>query len=156
MVGAFGDDSGARPDVWICPLWRLDHEDPNDNCSTFAYKWATGTISGEISGLREDDEAMVTLTPVNSNEDYEDDLADDMEDHRGCRAALPSTPSRVSRTAGTWSRSKPTPGSWEEDESGVLSVMHDEDNDDEDYTGDSAGDDLSATDLRGVIRGRIA
>ena len=38
MVGAFGDGSGARPDVWICPLWRLDEEDPNDNCSTFAYK----------------------------------------------------------------------------------------------------------------------
>ena len=24
MVGAFGDGSGARADVWICPLWRLD------------------------------------------------------------------------------------------------------------------------------------
>ena len=49
------------------------------------------------------------------------------------------------------------PGSWEEDEATGIEVMHDEDNDEEDYTGDvSAGNDLSATDLRGVIRGRIA
>ena len=47
-------------------------------------------------------------------------------------------------------------GSWPEDESGTLSVMHDEDNDDEDYTGDSDSHALDATDLRGVIRGRIA
>ena len=47
IVGAFGEgDSGARADVWLCPLWRQDNEDPNDNCSTFAYKWTTGTISG--------------------------------------------------------------------------------------------------------------
>ena len=80
IVGAFGEGaSGARPDVWICPLWRMDNEDPNDNCSTFAYKWADGTISGMISGLRKDDEATLTLTPVNSNDDYSGDLEDDVE-----------------------------------------------------------------------------
>ena len=47
-------------------------------------------------------------------------------------------------------------GSWGEDESGTLSVMHAEDNANEDYTGETAGETLSATDLRGVIRGRIA
>ena len=70
IVGAFGDGSGARPDVWICPLWRLANEDPNDNCSTFAYKWADGTISGSIGGLRKGDKASVLLDPVNSNDDY--------------------------------------------------------------------------------------
>ena len=29
MVGAFGDGSGARPDVWICPLQRQEDDDPN-------------------------------------------------------------------------------------------------------------------------------
>ena len=80
IVGAFGEGaSGARPDVWICPLWRLDNEDPNKNCSTFAYKWADGTISGSISGLRKGDKATVNLVPVRSNDDYSDDLEDDVD-----------------------------------------------------------------------------
>ena len=155
MVGAFGDGSGARADVWLCPLWRLDNEDPNDNCSTFAYKWATATISGSISGLRTGDKATVTLTPVNSNDEYEDDLADDDEITAGTGGAA-----RYSFTGVADGRYMVTleanEGSWQKDETGVLSVMHDEDNDEEDYTGDSASGNLSATDLRGVIRGRIA
>ena len=66
------------PDVWICPLWRLDNKEPEDNCSTFAYKWADGTISVSISGLRKGDKATVTLTPVKSNDEYSDDLEDDV------------------------------------------------------------------------------
>ena len=155
IKGAFGDMSGARPDVWLCPLQRQTDDDPNAVCSTYAYKWDTGTISGSITGLRKGDEATVTLTPVNSNDDYADDL--EMEDEV---------------TAGTGGAAKyefddvadgrymvtlaAKPGSWGEDESGTLSVMHDEESDDEDYTGDSDSHTLSATDLRGVIRGRIA
>ena len=156
IVGAFGEgDSGARADVWLCPLWRLDHENPNDNCSTFAYKWATGTISGTITNLREDDDATISLTPVNSNDDYEDDLADDMEVTAGANGVAEYSFMGVAdgRYMVTLEANE---GSWTEKESDVLSVMHDEDNDEEDYTGDSATADLSATDLRGVIRGRIA
>ncbi len=155
MVGAFGDGSGARPDVWICPLWRLDHEDPNDNCSTFAYKWTTGTISGSITGLRTGDKATVTLTPVNSNDDYADDLEDEAKITAGTGGAAMYSFTDVAdgRYRATLAAN---PGSWDEDETKVLSVMHDEDNDEEDYTGDSAGEGLDATDLRGVIRGRIA
>ena len=154
MVGAFGDGSGARADVWICPLWRLDNEDPNDNCSTFAYKWNTGTIAGKITGLRKGDKATVTLTPVNSNEDYEDDLADDDEitagDDGGEYSFTGVADGRYMVTL------EAKEGSWGKKESKTLMVVHDEDNDDEDYTGDTAGENLSATDLRGVIRGRIA
>ncbi|MCY4399160.1 MAG: carboxypeptidase-like regulatory domain-containing protein [Gemmatimonadetes bacterium] len=154
IVGAYGDGSGARPDVWLCPLARQEDDDPNEVCSTFAYKWATGTVSGSISGLREDDEAMVTLTAVNSNEDYEDDLADDIEveyDEGGTTYSFTGVADgRYMVTLAA------NPGSWEEDEATGVSIMHDEDNDDTDYTGDvDSGNGLSATDLRGTIRGVI-
>ena len=46
-------------------------------------------------------------------------------------------------------------GSWEEDDVSGIEVMHDEENDDADYTGAvSSGNDLSATDLRETIKGR--
>ena len=154
IVGAFGDMSGARPDVWLCPLQRQEDDDPNEVCSTYAYKWATGTISGSISGLRKGDKAEVTLTPVNSNDDYEDDLEDDDKITAGTGGAA-----KYSFTGVADGRYMVTlaanPGSWQEDDAKGLSVMHDE-SDDDDYTGDSDTGDLSATDLRGVIRGRIA
>ena len=155
IVGAFGDMSGARPDVWLCPLQRQEDDDPNKVCSTYAYKWATGTISGSISGLRKGDKAMVTLTPVNSNDDYADDLADDDEITAGNGGAAKYSFDGVAdgRYMVTLAANA---GSWGEDETGVLSVMHDEENEDDDYAGDSASGNLSATDLRGVIRGRIA
>ena len=156
IVGAFGDMSGARPDVWLCPLQRQEDDDPNMVCSTFAYKWATATVSGAIEGLREDDEAMVTLIPVNSNEDYEDDLADDMEITAGEDGEAEYSFTGVADGRYTVML-EANDGSWEEDEAKGIEVMHDEENDDEDYTGQvSSGNDLSATDLRGVIRGRIA
>ena len=155
IVGAFGDMSGARPDVWLCPLQRQQSDDPNEVCSTYAYKWATGTISGSISGLRKGDKATVTLTPVNSNDDYADDLADDDDITAGTGGAA-----KYSFTGVADGRYMVTleanAGSWGEDETGVLSVMHDEENEEDDYSGDSATGNLSATDLRGVIRGRIA
>ena len=157
IVGAFGEgDSGARPDVWLCPLARQQDDDPNAVCSTYAYKWATATVSGSIGGLREDDEAMVSLIPVNSNEDYEDDLADDIEVTAGVGGAATYSFTGVADGRYTVMLAA-NPGSWEEDDATGIEVEHDEDNDAEDYTGDaSSGNNLSATDLRGVIRGRIA
>ena len=154
IVGAYGDGSGARPDVWICPLQRQEDDDPNEVCSTFAYKWATGTVSGSISGLREDDEATVTLTAVNSNDDYADDLADDIEvTGDGGSTSYSFTGVADGRYMVTL---EANPGSWEEHEATGVSIMHDEDNDDDDYTGDvDSGNGLSATDLRGTIRGVV-
>jgi hypothetical protein len=150
IKGAFGDGSGARPDVWLCPLQRQE-----DKCSTYAYKWATGTISGTVSNVRKGDKVTVTLTPVNSNDDY----ADDLEDEK--KITAPGTSASYSFTGVADGRYMATlqanPGSWQADEAPGLSVMHDEGDAATDYTGDT--DDtgnLSATDLRGVIRGRIA
>ncbi len=155
IVGAFGDGSGARPDVWLCPLQRQTDDNPRTYCSTYAYKWDTGTISGKITGLRKGDKATVTLTPVNSNDDYEDDLADDDDITAGTGGAASYEFDDVAD-----GRYKVTlaakAGSWGKNEKTGLSVMHDETDEDDDYTGDSATGDLSATDLRGVIRGRIA
>ena len=156
IVGAFGAGSGARPDMWLCPQQRQASDDPSEVCSTYGYKWATGTISGAIGGLRQGDEATVTLTAVNSNEAYADDLADDIEVTAGPGGAASYTFTDVAdgRYMVTLEASA---GSWGDDETSVISVMHDESNDATDYTGDvSGGNDLDATDLRGVIRGRIA
>ncbi|MDE2664385.1 MAG: carboxypeptidase regulatory-like domain-containing protein [Gemmatimonadota bacterium] len=155
IVGAFGDMGGARPDVWLCPLQRQTSDDPNEVCSTYAYKWATGTISGSISGLDKGDKATVSLTPVNSNDDYADDLEDDVTVTAGNGGAAKYTFTDVAdgRYRATLAAKA---GSWQEDETGVLSVMHDEGDDDDEYTGDSASGNLDATNLRGVVRGRIA
>ncbi len=154
IVGAFGDGSGARPDVWLCPLQRQTDDDPNKYCSTYAYKWNTGTITVTIDKLRKGDKATVTLTPVNSNDDYEDDLADDKT------ITSPGTSAKHSFTGVADGRYMVTleanAGSWGEAEKTGLSIMHNEKSTDDDYTGDSEAFTLSATDLRGVIRGRIA
>ena len=156
IVGAFGDGSGARPDVWICPLWRLDHMDPNDNCSTFAYKWADGTISGSISGLRKGDKANVTLEPVSSNDDYSDDLEDDVKVTAGTGGAASYSFGGVAD--GRYQVVlEANAGSWKENVAKGIEILHDEDDDDDDYSGDvQSGKNLSATDLRGTIKGRIA
>ena len=156
IVGAFGEGaSGARPDVWICPLWRLDNEDPNKNCSTFAYKWADGTISGSISGLRKGDKATVTLVPDRSNDDYSDDLEDDVDLTAGTGGAAKFSFDDVADGRYTVVLAA-NPGSWEEFEDDGIKVLHDEENDDDEYSGDTQSASLSATDLRGTIKGRIA
>ena len=156
MKGAFGDGSGARADVWICPLWRLDNEDPKKNCSTFAYKWADGTISGSIGGLRKGDKATVNLVPVRSNDEYSDDLEADYDVTAGTGGAAKYSFDDVAD--GKYKVVlEANPGSWEEDFVDGIEVLHDEENDDEDYPGAEVSvKELSATDLRGTITGRIA
>ena len=157
IIGAFGEGaSGARADVWICPLWRLNNEDPNENCSTFAYKWADGTISGSISDLRKGDKATVTLVPVRSNDDYSDDLEDDVDLTAGTGGAAKFSFDGVAD--GEYKVVlEANPGSWEEDDVKGIEVLHDEENDDDDYSGaDVTVTGLGATDLRGTIKGRIA
>ena len=45
-VGAFGDESGAGPEVRLCPM---SSSSEGDMCSTFAYQWASGSISGAVT-----------------------------------------------------------------------------------------------------------
>ena len=45
-VGAFGDDGGAGPEVRLCPM---SSSSKDDMCSTFAYQWASGSISGKVT-----------------------------------------------------------------------------------------------------------
>ena len=151
IEGAFGDMGGARPDVWICPLTVADGADAEEDCSTFAYKWATGTISGNVTGLRKgDEEVMVTLTPVNSNDDYAGDLAMDTEVKFG------ATQFSFDGVAdGKYAVTlKAVPGKWKKDAK-ETDVMHDEARTIDTYTGDAQTVGLSATDLRGVIKGVI-
>ena len=44
-VGAFGEMSGAGPEVRMC---SSSEETDDDNCATFGYQWKTGTISGNV------------------------------------------------------------------------------------------------------------
>ena len=64
-VGAFGDEGGAGPEVRLCPL---SDSYKDDMCSTFAYQWTTGAVSGKVvrrSGGVAD--ATVRLVAVTDN-----------------------------------------------------------------------------------------
>ena len=45
-VGAFGDMSGAGPEVRMCSASVIDNDD--DWCATFAYQWETGRLYGNV------------------------------------------------------------------------------------------------------------
>ena len=156
MVGTFGEGSGARPDVWICPLQRQKSDDPNEVCSTYAYKWTTGTVSGTVSNLRKGDKATLTLDPVNSNDDYADDLAKDQE-VTGTGSG-PVAYSFAGVADGNYTVTlEAKAGSWSKKEAKGIEVVHDESSDATDYTGATdGGNNLSVTDLRGIIKGRVA
>ncbi len=44
-IGAFGDMAGAGPEVRLCPMSPMSADD----CATFAYQWATGSIGGQVT-----------------------------------------------------------------------------------------------------------
>ncbi len=64
-VGAFGDMSGAGPEVRLCPM---SSSSKDDMCSTFAYQWTSGALSGAVrrrgAGVGG---AVVTLEALTSN-----------------------------------------------------------------------------------------
>ena len=159
MAGAFGDNSGGRPDVWICPLQR--QEDAEENCSTFAYKWEDGKISGAVGGLQEDDEdVVVALAPVRSNEAYSSDFEDDTEidfDEDG-----PTEYSFDGIADGKYRVVlEGREGAWQRDSTAVITIQHDESTTGGDFdTGAAehtvpAKDNLSATQLRYAIQGMV-
>ena len=151
IVGAFGEGSGARPDVWLCPLQR---QDGTDKCSTFAYKWADGKISGSIAGLRKGDkDVVVSLTPRNSNEEYAADLEDDEEVAFG-NAGFTFTGVEDGRY---WVKLEGVAGKWKADSVDVT-VVHNELDTNKRGAADVAikSGDLSATQLRLAIQGVVA
>ena len=158
MAGAFGEGSGGRPDVWICPLQR--QEDVEENCSTFAYKWEDGEISGAVSGLQEGDEdVVVALTPVRSNPDYASDLENDTEidfDEDG-----PTEYSFDGIADGKYRVVlEGREDQWQRDSTAVITIQHVESRgDDVDAGADTytvpTTDNLSATQLRYAIQGMV-
>ncbi len=52
-VGAFGDMSGAGPEVKLCPLTTdmrpSSLKDDASDCATFAYQWNTGAVTGALN-----------------------------------------------------------------------------------------------------------
>ena len=69
-VGAFGDESGAGPEVRLCPMSSSSED---DMCSTFAYHWASGSISGAVTrrGAGVGD-AAVNLEAITNNHSPDD------------------------------------------------------------------------------------
>ena len=69
-VGAFGDEGGAGPEVRLCPM---SSSSKDDMCSTFAYQWASGSISGKVTrrgaGVGG---AMVNLEAITNNHSPDD------------------------------------------------------------------------------------
>ncbi|MDE2874747.1 MAG: carboxypeptidase regulatory-like domain-containing protein [Gemmatimonadota bacterium] len=70
-VGAFGDMSGAGPEVRMCSASVIDSTD--DWCATFAYQWETGRVYGKVGS-----EAKHEVT-VEPETDGHGALADDDE-----------------------------------------------------------------------------
>ncbi len=62
-VGSFGEMSGAVPEVRMC---TASTKTTDDECSTFAYQWTTGRLSGNIDDVNG---LWVKLTP--GTEDFE-------------------------------------------------------------------------------------
>ena len=69
-VGAFGDESGAGPEVRLCPMSSSSED---DMCSTFGYQWASGSISGAVTrrGAGVGD-AAVNLEAITNNHSPDD------------------------------------------------------------------------------------
>ena len=70
-VGAFGDASGAGPEVTLCPLTTdmrpSSLGDMDSDCATFAYQWTTGSITGGLNKAVKDlDVAIEADTDVHS------------------------------------------------------------------------------------------
>ena len=153
VKGAFGTASGGRPDVWLCPLG-----DSADDCSTFAYKWNDGKITGTVGGLkRGDTKVEVTLVPVGTP--YADDLEEDDEvAWNGTRYTFNGVADGSYRV-----RLEARAGSWDADSTKVIDIFHNENprGDDTgakeiDANADEYGGGLSATSLRSGIRGTVA
>ena len=156
VVGAFGDMGGARPDVWLCPLTVQPDADAMEDCSTFAYKWDDGTVSGNITGVRlgKTEKATVRLVPVSSP--YSDDL--EMEKTVTGKGATSTAFEFTGVADGRYKvMLMAEAGKWSEKETTSFPVEHDESTDDvDDGAGHASSKNVDATELRYEIRGVVA
>ena len=154
-VGSFGADGGAGPEVRLCPLTTTSRPDflgeKSDDCATFAYQWTSGTVSGNVTGLRKDVEATVTLDPITSVHSEGDD-----DDVKG-NAAGAARPFKFSGVQDGVYMLVLSGDDVDEDESDELVVYHDETSTDDDYDGaEYLTESLTATSLRAMIKGVVA
>ena len=146
--GAFGDASGAGPEVMLCSV-----STDEDSCATWAYQWTTGSVSGHVAGAGG---ASVSLDAETNNHD---------------RSA---TTSKAAATLGNYAISDIQDGEYKlttpttadnaySPKGGyTLEIYHDEgeddENDDTDYVGTASTNmaSFTATKLRLSIKGFVA
>ena len=153
-TGAFGDMSGAGPEVELCPLTTDTRpssleDDEDSDCATFAYQWTTGSITGDVDRKVKDlDVSIEADTDLHSDAPRETETDKDgkfswsgVQDGVYTVAVAPSDDYNVTPT------------------SERVDVYHDEfeddDDEDTDYIGTAGYDhaDFSATKLRLSIKG---
>ena len=152
-TGSFGEASGAGPEVKLCSLTTA-RSPAKTGCTTWAYQWETGSVSGSVAGdggasvsltaeTDADDRGTKTSTKTGQVGDYS------ISDIQDGEYAL-TTPNTADNSFGP-------KGGYE------LAVYHDEAEDDEDedteYVGTAfsmTGANFTATKLRLSIKGYVA
>ena len=151
VAGGFGEGvGGAHHTVELCNLARV-YDDPDFGCSTFAYKWNDGSVSGSITGLRKGDEATITLTP-------EGDFASEFDQKTTVKATSSANRYSFSNVAdGEYDLIlEGADGKWKEVETSVT-VAHRVAKEAESSKGaEAVSKDLDATELRYVVKGVVA
>ena len=155
-TGAFGDMSGAGPEVELCPLTTDTRPsslgDDDSDCATFAYQWNTGSITGDVGREVEDlDVSIEADTDLHS--DAPRDTETDEDGEFGWSGVQDGVYSIAVASSDDYTV-KP--------KSVRVDVYHDEfeddDDEDTDYIGTAGTDhaDFSATKLRLSIKGYAA
>ena len=156
-VGAFGEASGAGPEVELCPLTTdmrpssLINDEASD-CATFAYQWTTATIDGTVGRRIKDlDVTIAAITDVHSDAP------------RDTETSAAGTFDFAGVQDGVYEVAVISSADWTVlPESRRVSVYHDEFKDDNDpattYIGTAQAGDatFSATKLRLSIKGYVA
>ena len=155
-TGAFGDMSGAGPEVELCPLTTDTRPsslgDDDSDCATFAYQWATGSITGDVGRAVKDlDVGIEADTDLHSEAPRETETDKDGDfSWSGVQDGVYS----IAVTSSDDYTVKP--------KSVRVDVYHDEfeddDDEDTDYIGTAGTDhaDFTATRLRLSIKGYVA
>ena len=73
-VGAFGEASGAGPEVRLCTASSVDATD--EWCATYAYQWKTGSVSGNVGANSGHDVALAAETGHGATGDDDETNAD--------------------------------------------------------------------------------
>ena len=157
VVGAFGEgQSGARPDVWLCPQTDVTPADGakefKARCSTFGYQWTTGSLKVTVKNLRKDVKATVALEP-----DTDTHSEGDEKELKGNAKRDDKSHTFTGIQDGVYSVTLAGDGVGSA-KAETRKFYHDEDPDDPDeYDGVEANEvSFDATSLRAEIRGLVA